>query len=104
MHKANGRFGLPSCRLPRSRSMSTRRPSKRLARSVALVGEQAHAAGAGTTMTRDAGVGRRGGLLGQPLPPQLLHAAADRRENVTPSALAPFPPAPLASAGSATKR
>src|SRR6516162_5650977 len=38
--------------------------SKRLARSVALVGEQAPATGARTTMTRTACVGRRGRLLG----------------------------------------
>src|SRR5271167_1222575 len=52
-------------------------PSKRLARSVALVGEQAPATGARATMTRDLAVGCRGGLLGQPLPPQLLHAGTD---------------------------
>jgi len=34
-------------------------------------------------MTRDAGVGCRGGLLGQPLPPQLLHAGTDRLEIVS---------------------
>jgi hypothetical protein len=33
-------------------------------------------------MTRDAGVGCRGGLLGQSLPPQLLDAGTDCREIV----------------------
>jgi hypothetical protein len=38
-------------------------------------------------MTRDAGVGCRGGLLGQPLPPQLFHAGADYLEIVSYSGL-----------------
>ena len=39
------------------------------------------------TMARGAGIGCRGGLLGQPLPPQLLHAATDRIEIVSCSGL-----------------
>jgi hypothetical protein len=58
-------------------------PSKHLARSVALVGKQAPATGTGATINRDAGIGCRGGLLGQPLPPQLLHAATDCFEIVS---------------------
>ena len=58
-------------------------PSKHLARSVALVGKQAPATGTGATINRDAGIGCRGGLLGQPLPPQLLHAATDCLEIVS---------------------
>src|SRR5271155_5163725 len=63
--------------------MATRRRSKRLARSVALVGEEAHAAGARSAMTREAGAGRGGGWRGPPLPPQLLHAAANCLEIVS---------------------
>ena len=63
------------------------RPSKRLARSIALVGEQAYATGARAAMTHDAGAGGRGGLLGQPFLPQLLHAAADYLEIVSGSGL-----------------
>jgi hypothetical protein len=61
--------------------------SKRLARSVALVGEEAPAAGTRATMTGEAGVGCREGLLRPPLPPQLLEAAADRLEIVGCSGL-----------------
>ena len=35
-------------------------------------------------MTREAGVGRQGGLLAQPLLPQLLNAGADCRERDPP--------------------
>src|SRR5262245_54928796 len=56
--------------------------SKHLARTVAFVGKQTPAAGARATMTRDGGIGRRGGWPGQPLPPQLFHAATDRLEIV----------------------
>jgi len=56
--------------------------SKRLARSVALVEEQASAAGAGAAVTGDSGVGCRGGLLGQLFPPQLFHAGTDCLEVV----------------------
>src|SRR5438874_9369994 len=63
--------------------LATRCPSKGLARSVAFVGEEAHAAGTGAAMRRDAATGCRGRLRGQPLPPQLLHAAADRIEIVS---------------------
>jgi hypothetical protein len=53
--------------------------SKRLARPVALVGEEAEAAGAGPAMTRSAGfAGGRCAFLA----PQLLEAAADRLEIV----------------------
>jgi hypothetical protein len=58
-------------------------PSKHLAGSVALVGQQAPDTGARATMTRDLGVGRWDGLPGQPLPPQLLHAGTDCREIVS---------------------
>ena len=57
--------------------------SKRLAGSVALVGEQAPAASTRATMKCEAGIGCRGGLLGQPLPPQLLHAGTDCLEIVS---------------------
>jgi len=77
--------------LPQLNRMAARRkvgrPSKRLARSIALVGEQAYPTGARAAMTHDAGAGRRAGLLGQPLLPQLLHAAADCLEIVSGSGL-----------------
>jgi len=59
------------------------RLSKRLARSVTLVEEEAPAAPARPAMTGEAGVDRRGGLLGQPLPPQLLHADTDCLEIIS---------------------
>jgi hypothetical protein len=62
--------------------MATRCHSKSLARSVALIGEQAPATSTRATMTRDA-VSCWGRLLGQPLPPQLLHAGADCLEIVS---------------------
>jgi hypothetical protein len=63
-------------------------PLKRLARSVALIGEQAPATGTRATMKGDARIGCRGigfwsGLLGQSLPPQLLNAGSDRFEIVS---------------------
>jgi len=41
------------------------------------------ATGARAAMTHDFGVARWGGLAGQLLPPQLLHAATDRFEIVS---------------------
>ena len=56
---------------------------KRLARSVALVREQAPATGAGATMTHDLSTRRLGGLPGLFLPSQLLDADADCLEIVS---------------------
>src|SRR5215472_1926381 len=47
-----------------ARSMAPADPSQEFARSVALVGEEAHAAGTRATMKRDLGAGGRWGLLG----------------------------------------
>jgi hypothetical protein len=58
-----------------------------LTRPVALVGEQAAAAGARAAMTHETSLGWRGGLLGQPLPPQLLHAGPDCRKIVSCSGM-----------------
>ena len=63
--------------------VDARRLSERLARSVAFVREQAPATGTRATMKCDVGVARRGRLLGQPLPPQLLHAGTDCLEIVS---------------------
>src|SRR5438445_12886923 len=84
----HGRRRLPLVGLapPRSsRKLTLRLPSKCLTRSVALVGEEAPVAGTRATMKRDAGTGCRGGLLGQPLPPQLLQAGTDCLEIVSGS-------------------
>jgi hypothetical protein len=67
----------------RIRAKSNLLPLKRLARSIALVREEAPATGAGATMTRDLSIRRLGGLPGLFLSPQLLHADTDCLEIVS---------------------
>jgi FAD/FMN-containing dehydrogenase len=73
---------LKAARMPRPMPAASCR-SERLAGSVALVGEQAHAACAGTAMTDDAGGAGRSGRLGTLFPPQLLDPHSDRLEIVS---------------------